>query len=201
MGEIAAVMPELKGQKVLLRAPREGELSSLAVAIASDRETSPWWSSDPEKVSRWFGDPESTIFVIDIDGRSAGIIQYEEQNDPDYRFAGVDISLLSPWIGQGFGGDALRTLARYLFDVRGHHRLHIDPAASNARAIAAYESVGFKPVGIMRRYERGPDGEWRDGLLMDLLAEELVQEHPHGSGRATEMPTVDTGVLEMSSEC
>jgi aminoglycoside 6'-N-acetyltransferase len=25
----------------------------------------------------------------------------------------------------------------------------------------------------MRRYERDPDGGWRDGLLMDLLAEEL----------------------------
>jgi aminoglycoside 6'-N-acetyltransferase len=27
---------------------------------------------------------------------------------------------------------------------------------------------------LMRRYERGSDGEWHDGLLMDLLAGELV---------------------------
>jgi aminoglycoside 6'-N-acetyltransferase len=26
---------------------------------------------------------------------------------------------------------------------------------------------------VMRRYERGPDGTFHDGLLMDLLAEEL----------------------------
>jgi aminoglycoside 6'-N-acetyltransferase len=26
----------------------------------------------------------------------------------------------------------------------------------------------------MRAYERGPDGSWHDGLLMDLLAEDLV---------------------------
>jgi aminoglycoside 6'-N-acetyltransferase len=25
----------------------------------------------------------------------------------------------------------------------------------------------------MRNYERGPDGSWHDGLLMDMLAEEL----------------------------
>ena len=56
---------------------------------------------------------------------------------------------------------------------RGHHRLVIDPAASNARAIRAYEAVGFKPVGIMRMYERGPDGTFHDGLLMDLLTEDL----------------------------
>ena len=56
---------------------------------------------------------------------------------------------------------------------RGHHRFTIDPAAANARAIRAYEAVGFRPVGVLRRYERGPDGRWRDGLLMDLLAVEL----------------------------
>jgi aminoglycoside 6'-N-acetyltransferase len=28
-------------------------------------------------------------------------------------------------------------------------------------------------VGVMRRYERGPDGQWRDALLMDLLREDL----------------------------
>ena len=56
---------------------------------------------------------------------------------------------------------------------RGHHRLIIDPAVANERAIATYASLGFKPVGVMRRYERGPDGTWHDGLLMDLLADEL----------------------------
>ena len=36
------------------------------------------------------------------------------------------------------------------------------------------EKVGFKPVGIMRSYERGMDGTFHDGLLMDLLAHELT---------------------------
>jgi aminoglycoside 6'-N-acetyltransferase len=67
----------------------------------------------------------------------------------------------------------VRTLARWLVEERGHHRVTIDPAAANARAIRCYERVGFRPVGAMRRYERGPGGDWRDGLLMDLLPEEL----------------------------
>jgi aminoglycoside 6'-N-acetyltransferase len=29
---------------------------------------------------------------------------------------------------------------------------------------------------VMRRYERGSDGTWHDGLLMDLLAEEFVDD-------------------------
>lgn len=64
-------------------------------------------------------------------------------------------------------------LARHLFDDRRHHRLVIDPAAANTRAIRAYERVGFRAVGVMRAYERGADGTWHDNLLMDMLADEL----------------------------
>jgi aminoglycoside 6'-N-acetyltransferase len=49
-----------------------------------------------------------------------------------------------------------------------------DPAAANATAIRSYERVGFRPVGVMRRYQIDPaSGDWADSLLMDLLAEEL----------------------------
>lgn len=114
-----------------------------------------------------------THFIIEVDGECAGFIQYSEETDPMYRHAGIDIALGSAWQDQGLGPDALRTLAKYLFSVRGHHRLTIDPAAHNERAIRAYGRVGFRPVGIMRQYERGPDGDWHDGLLMDLLAREF----------------------------
>ncbi len=79
------------------------------------------------------------------------------------------------WHGRGIGTEAVRILARHLLRDRGHHRLVIDPAASNEVAIRAYRRVGFRPVGIMRQYERGPDGSWHDGLLMDLLADELTE--------------------------
>ena len=140
--------------------------------------------SDPE-VARWWGDPATSVhdalnveeggshFVIELDGETIGFIQSYEEDDPMYRHASLDISLGSAWHGKGLGPDALRTLARYLIDERGHHRLTIDPAAHHVRAIKAYERVGFKPVGRMRNYERAPDGTWHDGLLMDMLAEEL----------------------------
>jgi aminoglycoside 6'-N-acetyltransferase len=35
--------------------------------------------------------------------------------------------------------------------------------------------VGFRRVGVLREYERGPDGMWHDGLLMDMLTGELVE--------------------------
>ena len=76
-----------------------------------------------------------------------------------YRHGGLDIFLAPKFQDRGLGKEVLRLGAKWLIEERGHHRLIIDPAASNARAIAAYESIGFKPVGIMRRYELGPDGD------------------------------------------
>ena len=32
--------------------------------------------------------------------------------------------------------------------------------------------IGFTPVGVMRNYERGGDGTWHDGVLMEMLAED-----------------------------
>jgi aminoglycoside 6'-N-acetyltransferase len=57
---------------------------------------------------------------------------------------------------------------------RGHHRLTIDPNVANEHAIRAYAKVGFRPVGVMRSYEKNADGTWHDNLLMDLLAGELT---------------------------
>jgi aminoglycoside 6'-N-acetyltransferase len=75
--------------------------------------------------------------------------------------------------GHGLGPEAIRLAARDLIERRAHHRITIDPAADNERAIRAYAKVGFRPVGRLRRYQRYPDGSWRDGLLMEMLAEEL----------------------------
>ena len=93
-----------------------------------------------------------------------------------YRHASIDIFLTTSRHGEGLGSEAVRVLARYLIEEREHRRLTIDPAADNAAAIRAYEKVGFRRVGVMRSYERGPDGTWHDGLLMEMLAEELTDE-------------------------
>lgn len=132
------------------------------------------WGDDDSDPSWPFDDPEAARFAILLGDRVVGMIQYSEENEPMYRHASIDIFVDPDVHGRGIGTDAVRTLARHLVDDRGHHRLVIDPAADNAVAIACYSAVGFKPVGIMRGYERDVGGErFHDGLLMDLLAEEL----------------------------
>ncbi len=166
----------LRGALVSLRPAVAGDAARLA-EILGEVGVAEWWHGyDLDRVKREVLHPAAgeASFVVESGGDVIGLVQYWEQNEPDYRHAGIDISLHPAWHGRGLGADAVRTLARYLFEHRGHHRIVIDPAAGNERAIRSYRRVGFRPVGIMRRYERGADGSWHDGLLMDLLPEDLT---------------------------
>jgi aminoglycoside 6'-N-acetyltransferase len=176
MNSTIATATTLNGAQVHLRLTRGDDVTRLH-DILTHPDISKWWGIfDRQRVQSEIieSDDDTIIYVIEVTGEVVGLIQYYEETDPDYRHAGIDIFLDPAYHGRGLGTDAIRTLARYLFDARGHHRLIIDPAASNTRAIRTYERVGFRPVGVMRRYERGPDSVWHDGLLMDLLREELT---------------------------
>ena len=163
----------------------EGDLTRLRPITPADRSRVREILATPE-VAHWWGDPDTeadglleveegySSYVIEADGVVIGVIQSCEELSPQYRHAGIDISVHPDWHGRGIGTDAIRALARHLLEVRGHHRLTIDPAASNERAIRCYTGLGFRPVGLMRNYERGRDGTWHDGLLMDMLAGELT---------------------------
>ncbi len=173
--------PTLRGERVVLVPVREEQVSELRRILATaevrvrwrDEASSPGWPFDDSSVTR---------FAVLVDGLVRGMIQYGEEEEPDYRHASIDIFLDPAVHGRGLGRDAVATLARYLVDHRRHHRLVIDPAADNERAIHCYSAVGFQPVGIMRRYERDADGHgWHDGLLMDLLADELRDVSHQGS--------------------
>jgi aminoglycoside 6'-N-acetyltransferase len=166
-------MVVLRGERVLLRPSRPEDADRL-VRIRNEPEVARRWGSvDIEKEigEGFIGTDEG--FVIEVDAEVVGAIQYHEEDDPMYRHANMDIFLATSRHGRGLGTEAIRLLARHLFEEHGHHRLTIDPAVDNAAAIRAYEKVGFRRVGIMRNYERSPDGVWHDGLLMDMLREEL----------------------------
>jgi aminoglycoside 6'-N-acetyltransferase len=167
--------PILRGEGVLLRPLKERDFGRL-VEIGAEPEVARWWPGidHAELAAKAAGEEDRTVaLTVEHDGRVAGLIQFHEETEPDFRHAGIDVFLGSEFHGRGLGADAVRTLARHLIEDRGHHRLTIDPAAANERAVRCYERVGFRRVGIMRRYWRDPAGEWQDGLLLDLLAGEL----------------------------
>ncbi len=156
---------------MLLRPLSKGDEADL-LRIHATPEVALWWDV-PDDGFPWTDEPESTRLTIEVDGAVAGMIQFWEEQAPKYRHATIDLFLDPALHGRGLGTEAVSRLVRYLIGEHGHHRITIDPSATNTAAIRSYEKVGFKPVGVMRRYERRFGSEqWRDGLLMELLAEE-----------------------------
>lgn len=157
----------LQGPRLALRPLEPGDAATLAAILAEPCVRRWWGESEPGDL-----DPPvaGDLLVVEVQGEIAGLIQYAEVDDPKYRSAGIDIALGTAWHGRGLGREAIGVLAGHLIQVRGHHRLTIDPAVANRRAIRCYTAAGFAPVGVMRQYERGDDGSWHDGLLMELLA-------------------------------
>lgn len=168
---MAGEAPILHGAKAVLRPVADTDIPALE-AILREPGVLRWWMRDTwDRVD----EEGCTVFTILAEGTVAGSIQYAEETDPDYRHAGVDLFVSERFQGRGIGTDALRAVLTYLIDDLGHHRVIIDPAVENTRAVHVYEKLGFRRVGVMRRYERGSDGEWHDGLLMELLADEFVR--------------------------
>lgn len=169
---------ELQGQDVTLRPPTRSDAEALA-SILSEPEVARWWPGYDRArvlVDLIAERPAEEPFVIEHAGQIIGYIQAAEELEPDFRHAGIDLFLTATAQGRGLGPDAIRALAADLIDRRGHHRLTIDPAADNTRAIVAYAKVGFRPVGRLRQYQRMADGVWVDALLMEMLAGELIRE-------------------------
>ena len=161
---------------MLLRPVSASDTAEL-VRIRRTPEVAAAWDEVDEEPDFPFDEPDCDRWCILLGGQVVGMIQACQEQTPKYRHAGIDLFVDPAFHNRGIGRDAVRTLAGHLIGDRGHHRLVIDPSAANTAAIRCYAAVGFRPVGTMRRYERDADGNgWHDGLLMDLLAGELVED-------------------------
>lgn len=169
-------------ESLILRPLAEGDEAELR-RIHATPEVARWWDV-PDPGFPWTDEPESRRLTIEFDGAVAGLIQFYEEPEPRYRHASIDLFLGPSLHGRGLGTEAVRRLVCHLIDERGHHRITIDPAASNAAAIRANEKAGFRRVGVMRGYERDIDGTgWHDALLMELVAGEESGPQPASSAR------------------
>lgn len=160
---------ELIGDRVELRLIGAEDLARLR-AIREAPTVRRWWGDND--LSWPLAEDDTEDRAIWYDGGLVGFVQWYEHADPLYRHAGIDLFLDGPAQGFGLGRETVSLVIGHLVDNLGHHRVVIDPAAANARAIACYAACGFRVVGRMRRYERDVDGSgWHDGLLMELVVD------------------------------
>jgi RimJ/RimL family protein N-acetyltransferase len=91
------------------------------------------------------------------------------------RTADLGIFVGKPYWNRGYGTDAVRTLCRFGFRHLNLQRIELHVYETNPRGIRAYEKVGFKLEGTLRR-NHFVEGRYVDEHVMGLLAEELIEE-------------------------
>jgi len=162
-------LPHLTDGDLTVRPAAPSDLEGMR-RLFEDPSVERWWGAHDDERLRHRLDRDDVLgFLVEQDGRVVGWIQVSEENSPAYRHAGIDIATAAEVHGTGVGVRALGLVRDWLVGPRGHHRLTIDPAASNERAIAAYRKAGFTDVGVMRAYERTADGSFHDALLMEYV--------------------------------
>jgi RimJ/RimL family protein N-acetyltransferase len=110
-------------------------------------------------------------WVIDINGVMSGALHLHSTDVKDRR-ATLAVGLLHVKdLGQGYGTRAMRLLIAEAFGALNLHRLSLRVLSYNARAIAAYQKLGFQIEGRERQSARVGD-TWHDDVMMGLLAPE-----------------------------
>jgi RimJ/RimL family protein N-acetyltransferase len=112
------------------------------------------------------------VFVIEVDGARAGTMSFEVANRRS-RIADVGGLAVHPaFRGRGVADEAARLFQRHLIRDLGYHRIQLEIYGFNERAIRHAERAGFVREGTRRKaYDR--HGEWVDGVLFGLVAEDL----------------------------
>jgi RimJ/RimL family protein N-acetyltransferase len=89
--------------------------------------------------------------VDDYDGNLMGRISLREI-DKHTQQARLGITFGAPYIGQGFGTEALALFLDHYFTELGFREMVLDVAAPNVRAVRSYQRLGFGYV----------ESDWRD---------------------------------------
>jgi len=174
-------LPILSGPRVVLRAPvasdAEGRLAlGNAPHIHRMFGAEPTSVRDltPEAAQSWVDNlaAQQWAWVMTHNERLIGSVRLHTLNLADHR-AHLAIGILDEGaLGQGFGTEAMRLVAKFAFDGLSLHRLTLRVLAFNERAIAAYRKVGFIEEGRERETAL-IDGVWHDDVIMGLLAHEF----------------------------
>lgn len=178
----------IRGEKIALR-PMEPEEVELIHKWANNPDVLPFWYGVEKTLEQikadwkphYFSDTDpysGRCFAIlkgkNPVGSPVGMINHN-RIDRDNRSVDIDMVIGHPedW-GQGYGTDALKTLARYLFDRFDLNRIWLGTYTYNTRAIRAYEKAGFKKEGVLRE-DAWVGDKFVDTVVLSLLRKEFFK--------------------------
>jgi len=118
--------------------------------------------------NKLIGDDGGVLMVV-RGAERLGLVDWRRQpSTPGAYYWEIGMALLPEARGHGYGTQALRLVARYLFAHTTVHRLEATTEAGNVAARRMVEKAGFTQEGVLR--ETGwRDGAWRDAIIHSLL--------------------------------
>lgn len=179
--------PALRGERVLLRAPRHGDYQEWAALRHDSRDfLEPWeprWAPDELERSGWryrlrryhadfSAGTAIAYFIFEaqaghlLGGITIGNIRY-----------GVSQSAqIGYWMGQHYAGrgymqDAVRIVLAHTLGTMRLHRLEAACIPGNVRSIRVLEKTGFRREGLLRSY-LCINGAWHDHYLYARISGE-----------------------------
>lgn len=178
----------IEGDRIRLRRAEPADVDFL-VQLVTHEEVEPFLAAVRpqdreailEEVERSQREPEAFgRFVIEVEEedapwRRAGAMGFEVANRRS-RIANLGGVAVHPeFRGRRLADDAARLFQRHLLGDLGYHRLQLEIYGFNERAIRHAERSGFVQEGVKRKaYLR--HGEWVDGVLFGLIAEDVEPE-------------------------
>jgi RimJ/RimL family protein N-acetyltransferase len=127
------------------------------------------------------GDRGTMIVEIRDGGRPIGSVSWHAVGygpNPESRAWNIGINLVPDARGQGYGGEAQRALADWLFATTVANRVEAMTDVDNMQEQRALEKAGFVREGIAR------GSQYRGGAWHDLVVYALIRPRPPRMGRA-----------------
>jgi RimJ/RimL family protein N-acetyltransferase len=160
----------LQGRKVELRALERDDLRTMwgwfndvEVELPAGGDIRPTsFAQLEEQFEKELKEDPLIRFGITVNGALIGWCGLFDWDDALTLRMAIAIGSKGHW-GQGYGRDAIGALLDYAFVHRNAHKVWLEVAADNERAIRSYKSCGFVQEGRIR------ENAWRDGAYVDEL--------------------------------
>lgn len=131
--------------------------------------------------------PDGGTLVVVVGDEPLGLVNWRrDQTTPAGHCWEIGVALLPAARGHGYGTDAHRLLARYLF-AHTVHRIWAGTEVDNIAEQKALEKAGFTREGATRG-TGWRDGAWRDGVIYSLLRTDPPGRDARGAVRERPWP-------------
>jgi RimJ/RimL family protein N-acetyltransferase len=168
------------GRRWLLRPARPTDARALSRLFAAVRSEGRWLITLPAAVS----EPSEAFFIGEMIRSGGGLMLVAEADDDvvgnvmvsldrnvvSQHIGTLSICVADDWRDVGMGTALVRAAIKWARE-GGLGKVALGVFPDNDRAIAVYERAGFVREGVRRKQYRGPNGTFRDELLMAWFPE------------------------------